>query len=286
LKLSPYKQLINIAYSLWQKSKYSLAVLTLCAIVGCLPTAPNQNLSPHISSVAGDPQQLTVSAASSLQNALNEITSQYHQANHSAGKLTIRYNFGGSGSLQQQIINGAPVDVFIAAAPKQMDALQAQGLIIEHTRRNLLRNRLALITPLDDLAITNLQDLSNPQITRVAIGDPRSVPAGQYAAEALANLGTLTSLQAKFVFGANVQQVLQFVESGNAQAGFVYATDVQTSRKIRVVQMLDSHLHAPIIYPIAILHRSPNQELAKSYLKFLTSKPAKIIFEKYGFSIL
>lgn len=268
----------------------SLIVITLCAIAGCQLFSPaiEQTTKPVVSqsvvpSVKQENVQLTISAAASLKDALSEIVTIYSQAK---SNVAIRNNFGSSGNLQQQIINGAPVDVFISAAAKQMDELQKKGLIIPDTRRDLLSNRLVLIVPADKNDISDLKDLTTANIKRIAIGDPRSVPVGQYAEQALTKLELFQDVQSKFVLGNNVRQVLQFVESGNAQAGIVYATDVKTSTKVKVVQVLDARLHKPIVYPIAVLQKSTNQPSAKSYLEFLSSEPAKTIFEKYGFSTL
>jgi len=169
---------------------------------------------------------------------------------------------------------------------KQMDDLQKKDLIVADTRRDLLSNRLVLIVPADKSDAKELKDLTNASIERIAIGAPRSVPVGQYAEQALKKLELLQDLQSKFVLGNNVRQVLQFVESGNAQAGIVYVTDAKTSTKVKVVQVIDAKLHKPIVYPIAVLQKSSNQPSAKSYLEFLSSEPAKTIFEKYGFSTL
>ncbi|MBD2177495.1 molybdate ABC transporter substrate-binding protein [Pseudanabaena sp. FACHB-1998] len=266
----------------------ALIGVTLCAIAGCNFSSPTieQGNTPTKASVPNVNQeniQLTVSAAASLKEALGEITPLFSKAK---SNVAIRNNFGSSGELQQQIINGAPVDVFISAAAKQMDELQKKDLIIADTRRDLLSNRLVLIVPADKGDAKELKDLINANIKRIAIGDPRSVPVGQYAQQALTKLELFKDLQSKFVLGNNVRQVLQFVESGNAQAGIVYATDARTSTKVKVVQVIDARLHAPIVYPIAVLHKSSNQPSAKSYLEFLSSEPAKNIFEKYGFSTL
>jgi molybdate transport system substrate-binding protein len=268
----------------------SLIVITLCAIAGCQLFSPaiEQTTKPVVSqsafpSVKQENVQLTISAAASLKDALSEIVTIYSQAK---SNVAIRNNFGSSGNLQQQIINGAPVDVFISAAAKQMDELQKKGLIIPDTRRDLLSNRLVLIVPADKNDISDLKDLTTANIKRIAIGDPRSVPVGQYAKQVLTKLELFQDVQSKFVLGNNVRQVLQFVESGNAQAGIVYATDVKTSTKVKVVQVLDARLHKPIVYPIAVLQKSTNQPSATSYLEFLSSEPAKTIFEKYGFSTL
>jgi len=266
----------------------SVIVVTLCAIAGCSflsPTIEQEN-TPTKASVPNVKQenvQLTVSAAASLKESLGEITTLYSKAK---SNVAIRNNFGSSGNLQQQIINGAPVDVFISAASKQMDELQKKDLIMADTRRDLLSNRLVLIVPADKGDAKDLKDLTNASIERIAIGDPRSVPVGQYAEQALTKLELWQDVQSKFVLGNNVRQVLQFVESGNAQAGIVYATDAKTSTKVKVVQVIDAKLHKPIVYPIAVIPKSSNQPIVKSYLEFLSSEPAKTIFEKYGFSTL
>ena len=268
----------------------SLIVVTLCAIAGCSFFSPTieQTNKPVASQSAVPPVkqenvQLTVSAAASLKEALGEITPLYSKAK---SNVSIRNNFGSSGDLQQQIINGAPVDVFISAAAKQMDELQKKDLIVADTRRDLLTNKLVLIVPADKSDTKELKDLTSASIERIAIGDPRSVPVGQYAEQALTKLDILQDVQSKFVLGNNVRQVLQFVESGNAQAGIVYATDAKTSTKVKVVEVIDAKLHKPIVYPIAVIQKSTNQPSAKSYLEFLSSEPAKTIFEKYGFSTL
>ena len=259
-----------------------LIILTILAIAGVklFSTVTSQG---NVSTIKQENLQLTVSAAASLKEALSEITSLYSKPK---SKITIRHNFGSSGDLQQQIINGAPVDVFISAAAKQMDELQKNVLIVTDTRRNLLSNRLVLIVPLDKDDAKDLKDLTNVNIVRIAIGDPRSVPAGQYAKQALTKLDLLQEVQSKFVLGNNVRQVLQFVESGNAQAGIVYATDAKNSTKVKVVKIIDTQLHQPIVYPIAVLQKSPHQLDAKSYLEYLASETAQNIFEKYGFSTL
>ncbi len=270
----------------------SLIVLTLCVIAGLsfVSSLLERSNPPSIPAVKKE-NQLTISAAASLKEALGEITPLYIKENIKENikekfNIEIRNNFGSSGDLQQQIINGAPVDVFISAAAKQMDELQKKDLIVADTRRDLLSNRLVLIGPADKEDAKELKDLTRDSIKRIAIGDPRSVPVGQYAEQALTKLELLPDVQSKLVLGNNVRQVLQFVESGNAQAGIVYATDAKNSTKVKVLQVIDAKLHKPIVYPIAVLQKSINQTCAKSYLEFLSSEPAKTIFEKYGFSTL
>ncbi len=269
----------------------SLIFVTLYAIAGCNFSSPmldhgNIPTKASVPNVKQENAQLTISAAASLKEALSEITPLFNKVSNAKSHIAIRNNFGSSGNLQQQIINGAPVDVFISAAAKQMDELQKKDLIVADSRRDLLSNRLVLIVPADKSDTKELKDLTNANIERIAIGDPRSVPVGEYAEQALVKLELFKALQSKFVLGNNVRQVLQFVESGNAQAGIVYATDAKTSTKVKVVQVIDAKLHKPIVYPIAIIRKSSNQSSAKSYLDFLSCEPAKNIFEKYGFSTL
>jgi molybdate transport system substrate-binding protein len=232
---------------------------------------------------SSQPSSLLIAAATSLQQALQEITQLYKQTGIE-GKAN--YNFGASGALQQQIEQGAPVDIFISAATKQMDALQQKDLLVAGTRQNLLTNRLVLIIPKTATnKLTDFSQLVQPEIKRISIGEPRSVPAGQYATEVLKNLGVLEQVQAKFVLGSSVKSVLASVESGDADAGTVYLTDAKSSDKVAIAAIADEQLHDPIIYPIAILKSSKTIVAGKQYLEFLQSNPAKAVFEKYGFGI-
>ena len=231
---------------------------------------------------AGDRGRLTVSAAISLSDALKEINSLYRQ-NHQ--NVTITYNFGASGSLQQQIQQGAPVDVFVSAASKQMDALQQKNLLIPETRKNLLTNRLVLIIPKNAPTLSSFRYFTRPEVKRLAIGEPKSVPAGQYDQELLANLKIFDPLKPKFVYGSNVRQVLTYVETGNVDAGIVYATDAKQSNRVRIGATAPSTLHSPIVYPVAVLKRSKNAATSRAFVQFLSSERAKAVFDKYGFTI-
>lgn len=245
-------------------------------ILAAVPNFINQ------SSVQAQPSaNLLVSAAASLRESLEEIKPLYQKNQN----VNINYNFGASGALQQQIENGAGVDVFISASKKQIDALQTKGLIINDTRRNLLTNRLVLIVPSNSSNITNFQQLTSPKVQRIAIGEPRSVPVGQYTEEVLKKLGIFEQIKSKFVLANNVRQVLAAVESGNADAGVVYITDANTSKRVKVVETAPENLHSPIIYPVAVLKDSKNIPAAKQYVQFLLDKQAGAIFEKYGFGI-
>lgn len=223
---------------------------------------------------------ILVAAAASLQKALQEITPLYTKANPSQ---TINYNFAASGVLAQQIEQGAPVDVFIAAADKQMNTLQKKGLLASG-KINLLTNQLVLIVPKQSTSLTSFRQLIQPEIQRISIGEPRTVPAGQYATEVLKSLGLLERVKSKFVLGNNVKSVLTAVETGDVEAGIVYITDAKSSDRVKVVAIADRKLHTPIRYPVAVL-KSSNSIAARQYVKFLQGKSAKAVFKKYGFGI-
>lgn len=225
---------------------------------------------------------LTVSAAISLTNAMQEIKTIYQNGNPN---VNITYTFASSGALQQQIEQGAPVDVFFSAATKQMDALQQKNLLVPGTRKTLLTNRLVLITPRNAPALTSFRNLTSSQVRRIAIGEPRSVPAGQYAQELLTNLKLFNSIKSKLIYGNNVRQVLTYVETGNVDAGIVYTTDAKESNSVRVGATAPSNLHSPIVYPVAVLRDSRNTAAAKNFVQFLSSSQAKAVFQKYGFGI-
>lgn len=222
-------------------------------------------------------QELTVGAAASLKPALEKITTL-----DSSVKPT--FTFGSSGTLQKQIENGAPIDVFISAALSQMEALDKKGLIASATRTNFLGNKLVLIAPKASSRPANLQDLKAAEIRHIAMGEPKSVPAGQYAAQALQHLDLLEVLQPKAVYGADVRQVLTYVERGDAEAGIVYQSDAQSSDKVRLVTVIPPETHSPIIYAAAIVKDAKHEAAAAAFLRLLTSPEARKIFLELGFT--
>ncbi|WYL97301.1 MAG: molybdate ABC transporter substrate-binding protein [Gloeotrichia echinulata IR180] len=230
--------------------------------------------------VAQSNTNLLVSAAASLKEALEEIKPIYQQ---SKPNTNLNYNFGASGALQQQIEQGAPADIFISAAKKQVDALQQKGLLVPGTRTIIAKNRLVLVVPKNVVGVTRFYNLKDDKIKKIAIGEPRSVPAGQYAEQVLDKLKILPQIKSKLVYTNNVRQVLASVESGNADAGLVYATDAKISDKVKVVVVADEKYHSPIIYPVAVLKNSKNVDAAKEFVQFLSSSQAKAVLKKYGF---
>ncbi|GIP41833.1 molybdate ABC transporter substrate-binding protein [Paenibacillus sp. J45TS6] len=240
----------------------------------------SQQSTPESSSTQAEVTELTISAAASLTDALEEIQPIF-EANHPEIQLT--FNFGSSGALQQQIEQGAPVDLFLSAAEKNMQALIDNNQIMEGYSETLLTNELVLVSANDsEIDITSEVDLTKPEVKIVAIGIPESVPAGSYAKEALEGLGLYDKLLPKVIQAKDVRQVLQYVETGNADAGFVYKTDAILS-KVNIVHTVDPELYTPIHYPVGITGASKHKEEAKVFYEFLKSDEAKTIFQKYGF---
>lgn len=227
------------------------------------------------------PVTLTVSAAISLKDALDEIAKIY-ETRHS--NVTVSYNYGGSGALQHQIEQGAPVDIFFSAAEKQMDALQDEHLILLPTRHDIVRNSLVLITPADSNVVEFFPDLAKPAVKTITLGEATTVPAGQYAEQTLQHLGLFEAIKNKVVYAKDVRQVLTYVETGNADAGLVYLTDALTSKKVRIAATAPEDSHDIIVYPLAVLNTTKNEAAARDFAGFIGGPEARPIFNKYGFS--
>ncbi|MBQ7629144.1 MAG: molybdate ABC transporter substrate-binding protein [Selenomonadaceae bacterium] len=228
--------------------------------------------------------ELHISAAASLTDAMKEISAEFEKENPD---IKIIFNVGSSGALQQAIENGGETDLFFSAAQKQMDALEKSNNLVEGTRKNLLENEVVLIVPTDsDKNISSFTDLTQENINRIALGEFKGVPVGQYSEEILNNLGILDTIKSKIVFGSDVRQVLSWVETGDADCGIVYATDAAISDKVKVVAVAEKNLHKPVIYPAAIIKTSKNLDAAKKFLNFVETEPAKNIFSKFGFKVI
>lgn len=230
---------------------------------------------------------ITVSAAISLKDALDELgpifQSQQHRKNGGSG-TAVTFNYGGSGTLARQIEQGAPVDVFFSAAEKQMDELAAQGLIEAYSRRDLVGNALVLIAPAQATTLHSFQDLTNPAVKTLALGETSTVPAGAYARQTLEHLGLFTAIEKKVVYAKDVRAVLTYVETGDADAGMVYQTDANTSKNVLVIAVAPADSHDPILYPAAVLRDSKNKAAARAFLEFLAGPDARAVFQKYGFT--
>jgi molybdate transport system substrate-binding protein len=256
-----------------RKRRWFIGLSLATLITACKVSTPTNQVPPTVT--------LTVSVAASLQDATEAIKLLYEQQ---SPEINIVYNLGSSGSLQYQIEQGAPVDIFISAAPKQMNVLEKKGLLLENTWKNLLKNQIVLITPKADNNIASFQDLTKNNVQKIAIGNPESVPAGQYAKEVLESFNLSDKLTSKFVFAKDVRQVLFYVETGNVDGGLIYATDAKISERVKVVATAPENSHSPIIYPVAVIRNSQHPEEAKAFIHFLLSKTAQEVFKQYGFT--
>lgn len=239
--------------------------------------------SPSASDTPASEVELTVSAAASLTDALNEIQKAYEAAHPN---VKISFNYGASGALEQQIEQGAPADLFLSAAKKNMQALVDKHLVDASQETNLLNNELVVVVPAGSQSnVASEADLAHAGVKTIAIGIPESVPAGNYAKESLTNAKLWDSLQSKTVQGKDVRQVLQYVETGNADAGFVYKTDALTSDKVKVAFAVDPATYTPIEYPVGIVKATKHAQEAEDFYRYLQSKEALDVFVRFGFSV-
>ena len=231
-----------------------------------------------------DGQTVNLAAAASLKNVYDDELIPMFEEKYPGVKVVPTY--ASSGDLQTQIENGLEADVFMSAANKQMDALADEGLIDNDTNLQFLENKIVLIVPADsDSNLTSFDDLANVDGT-IAIGDPESVPAGQYAKEILTNLGLWDKLESKFSLGTDVTAVLNQVGQGSAEAGIVYATDAKSTDDVKVIcEAPDDALDTPCIYPVAQIKDSKNSDAAKAFMDFLQTQEAKDKFVEYGFTL-
>lgn len=223
--------------------------------------------------------ELNISAAASLKEAMADLEAAYTSKNP---EVSFVINYGSSGSLQQQIEQGAPCDLFISAGEKQMTALEEEGLLLDGTNKDLVKNSLVLITS-NDSEISSIDSLNSDAVSKIALGEPSSVPAGKYADETLTSLAIKDSLNNKLVFAKDVKEVLAWTASGNADAGFVYLSDALSSDGVKIVETISEEYHSPITYPVAIIKDSDDIDAAKAFEDFLFTDEAQEIFEKYGY---
>ncbi|HCD5123492.1 TPA: molybdate ABC transporter substrate-binding protein [Vibrio parahaemolyticus] len=224
---------------------------------------------------------LKVYAASSMTNAIDEIAQDFKEKYD----VTVTPVYGGSSSIARQIINGAPADVFISANTKWMDYLVDEGVIDSDNVTNLVRNSLVLIAPQSSsLAVFNFADANAWEAalndSRLALGNPTSVPAGMYAKESLTTLGVWKDIQTKVAPAKNVRLALALVERGEAPLGVVYKTDAQLTSKVKIVGEFASDTHAAIVYPAAVVNDSTE---SRQFFQYLKSEDAKRVFAHYGF---
>ncbi|MBI3560155.1 MAG: molybdate ABC transporter substrate-binding protein [Gammaproteobacteria bacterium] len=226
--------------------------------------------------------EITVAAAISLKKSFIELAKIY-ETNYATH---VNFNFGASGDLALQIIGGAPVDVFASAAQQDMDLIERKGLLRAGSRSNFASNRIVLIAPQGaKTGLSSFGGLSANTIKLLAIGNPKSVPAGRYAMQVLDYYQLYTVVADKLIYAGNVRQVLDYVARGEVDAGLVYASDVATlNAPIDVLATAPAASHAPVIYPIAIINGTQQQRAAARFVSLVLSTEAKQILAKYGFA--
>lgn len=247
------------------KTKSLLTIFLIAAMIaavsGCLSGKQNDNKL-----------EITVSAAISLSDAFKDLGTEF-QKNHP--EVKINFNFGASGTLEKQIEQGASVDIFASSSQLEMDSLDGKGLIIKSTRTNFTRNKLVIIAP-SSLTIERLKNLD-----KIAVGDPKTVPAGRYAQTFLENAGVYEMLKSKLIFAENVRQVLDYVERKEVDAGFVYFSD--TLKSNLSVSSINDSLYPPIVYPIAFINDSQQPAISSQFIEYIQSNEGQTILQKYGF---
>ena len=266
------------------KRKLSFIMLAVLAAMMLLLAGCGQQTDAKKADTTSAPKQtkIMVSAAASLKNVMQELQQAYKKDHPN---VEIAVNLASSGSLEQQIEQGAPADIFISASPKQMNALEKKDLLALNTRKDLLVNSIVLITPKDNKAgISGFADLETDKVHKIAMGDPKSVPAGQYAQQSFTKMNYLDAIKEKLVYGNNVRAVLTWVENGDADCGVVYKTDAAISDKIKIIADAPADSHKAIIYPIAVLKSAKDIKAAQSFVDFLQTEAAMKIFAKYGFA--
>lgn len=263
------------------KNKHILKYISILIIMIYLLTGCNFGVIDDSNSKNTHKVELIVSAAASLKESAKDLTELYKKKKPN---VDVKFTFGSSGALATQIEEGAPADIFISAALKQMNTLEQKGLLLEDSKKELLVNKVLLIAPKDsNKKLSRFEDSASDSISKIGLGEPESVPAGQYAKEVFTTLGIWNKVKGKAVFGSDVRQVLTWVENGEVDCGVVYESDAITSDKITVVCEAPRDTHKPVVYPVAVIRSSKNQQEAGDFIDFMTTSEASAIFKKHGF---
>lgn len=262
------------------KKRISL-ILSMCLLVFSLAGCSKNQPSNDENNDQAKEITITVAAAASLKNCMDDKLIPMFEEKYS--NIKVQGTYDSSGKLQTQIEEGAEVDVFMSAAMKQMKALNEKGLIAEDSIVELLENKIVLIVPKgNNKDINTFEDVLKSD--KIAIGDPESVPAGQYAKEAFENLGIWDKVSEKASLGTNVTEVLTWVSEGSADAGVVYSTDAASNDKVEVSAVAPEGSVSKVIYPVGIVKATKNEDAAKKFAEFLKSDEAIKVFETYGFA--
>ena len=261
-----------------------IAIIVAVVSIGSCSAGLFDFLGGNSTDTSLDGQEVNLAAAASLKNVYDEKLIPMFEEKYPGVKVTPTY--ASSGDLQTQIENGLETDVFMSAANKQMDALVEKGIIDNDTNLQFLENKVVLIVPADSNSnISSFDDLKDVE-GNIAIGDPESVPAGQYAKEVLNNTGIWDDVESKLSLGTDVTAVLNQVAQGSADCGIVYATDAKSTDDVKVVcEAPEDALDTPVIYPVAAIKDTNDTNATKAFMDFLQTKEAKDVFVDYGFTI-
>ena len=262
-----------------EKFKNMLKILTAVAAIGLLSAcAGGESADIDIE----PDKEIMVSAAASLTEAVTEISENFQEETG----IEVVLNFSSSGSLQKQIEEGAPADIFLSASKSKMDKLEEKNLIDVDSRKDYLNNHLVLIVSEEYKdEIKSIEDLLESGV-KLSVGEPESVPAGKYAKQSLEYYDMWDKLTGQMVYAKTVKQVAQYVESGESPAGIVYMTDTTLLEHSYVNMVLDEESHTPIVYPLAIIKESKNKDIAEEYIDYLQNEESRSIFVKYNFEPL
>lgn len=258
-----------------------MGLLVILALVACKDKqdsnpAPPPNQSPSLEG------SITVSAAGSLTDVGEKLKTAFIEEN---SNVTIDFNYASSGALAQQIENGAPSDLFLSAASKDMNTLEEKELIIKDTRVNFASNEAVIVVEKDStIEINSLEELPSLNFDYYAQGDFEAVPIGRTTKQALEDAGVWEALTDKRVLATDVNQILSYVTAGNAQLGFVFKTDAIRSNNVKIAYILDATSHDPVVYPGAVVKASNNEPLAKAFLDFIVSSKGQAILAENGFA--
>lgn len=256
--------------------RYILGILGVLAVVWLVSTESESEMELQ---AVTKKTKIIISAAASLQDSLNQMAFLYEEQHPT---IDLVFNYAASGTLQKQIEQGAPADLFLSAGDKQMKALVDGDLISDH--KVLLKNQLVVVVPSDTTTkLTTVTQLTDRSFKKVAVGQPEIVPAGEYTQQSLTAKRLWDTLQSKLVFAKDVRQVLSYVETGNVDAGFIYRTDALSSKKVKIALTLDPNEHKAINYLVGIVKDSKNQKVAKELYSYLQDKESSDIFTSFGF---
>lgn len=266
------------------KNKWKIGmifILILIVGVGCNNQEASDGTPTEDTNQQVENTELLISTAASLTDAMTEIEKAFEDE---YSDIDVSFNYGSSGTLAQQIQQGAPADAFLSADQKWMDTLEEENLILPETRIDFTGNKLVLISQKDhSLEISSFEDLNPAEIGDLAIGNPESVPAGSYAKEVLTKLNKWEGLEKHLILAKDVRQVLTYVESGNTELGIVYSSDAFISDQVKIIAEASSDWHTPVIYPAAVTADSKNADSAKRFIEFLQTEEAQSILNQFGF---